>query len=89
MQSRTTRDFREALAALPKEVQKRARKNFRLWKDNPRHPSLRFKKVHPTEPIYSARVGRAYRALADVEGGVATWFWIGHHDEYMRILSQW
>jgi hypothetical protein len=54
------------------DVQKRARKNFRLWKNDPRHPSLQFKKVHPTEPIYSARVGRSYRALADVEGNVAT-----------------
>jgi hypothetical protein len=32
---------------------------------------LRFKKVHATEPIYAARVGLGYRALAALDGDVA------------------
>src|SRR5216117_1232370 len=45
MISATTPGFREAFAALPKEVQVRARKAYHLWRQNPRHPSLHFKKI--------------------------------------------
>ena len=34
-----------------------------------------------------ADVYREYRALAVREGDVFYWFWIGHHDEYMRQLD--
>ncbi len=28
---------------------------YRLWLENPKHPSLRFKKVHAMEPMYSGK----------------------------------
>jgi len=62
--SKTTDRFRKAYAQLPEHVQRRAREAYRLFRDNPSHPSLRFKQVHATLPIYSARVGLGYRALA-------------------------
>jgi hypothetical protein len=34
------------------------REAYRRFKDNPNHPSLRFKQVHATQPIYAARVTR-------------------------------
>ena len=64
MTSKTTDRFRKAYAQLPEHVQRRAREAYRLFRDNPSHPSLRFKQVHATLPIYSARVGLGYRALA-------------------------
>jgi hypothetical protein len=42
---RTTSRFWDLFARLPEGVQKVARKNFELLKDNPSHPSLHFKKV--------------------------------------------
>ena len=30
---------------------------------NPYHPGLQFKQVHETQPIYSARISRDYRAV--------------------------
>ena len=66
MNSRTTRRFRRAFAELPDEVKGSARDAYRLFRDNPSHPSLRFKQVHPTDPIHSVRVGLGYRALAPV-----------------------
>ena len=54
--------------------------------DDPTHPSLRFKQVHATEPVYAARVGLGYRALAVLDDNVAVWFWIGTHAEYDRLL---
>jgi hypothetical protein len=64
MKSRTTARFREMLAALPEEVRRQAREAYMLFRDNPSHPGLRFKKVHPKLPIFSARISLSYRAVA-------------------------
>jgi len=55
---------------------------------DPAHPSLAFKRVHATEPIYSVRVSRGYRALGLRERDLVTWFWIGSHADYERTLRQ-
>ena len=39
-----------------------------------------------SEDIYSVRIGLGYRALGLLEGTVVTWFWIGSHADYDRIL---
>ena len=88
MQSRTTQGFRERYAELSNKVTKRAQKSYRLWKNNPQHPSLNFKKVHPTDPVYSARVGLNYRVVGLKRDDGMVWFWIGPHDEYERLLDQ-
>ena len=88
MKSRTTARFRKALAELPEVVQEQARAAYRQFSQNPQHPGLRFKPVHSTEPIYSARVSRGYRALGFRDGDEIVWFWIGAHAEYERILAQ-
>ena len=87
MKSHTTERFRKALASLPDHVQRRARKAYRLFRRDPNHPSLHFKQVHPTRPIYSARVSLGYRALGVVAADDIVWFWIGSHDEYERLIS--
>ena len=46
-----------------------------------------FKKVHPTRPIYSIRIGIGWRALCVREGKVYVWFWIGSHSDYDRVLK--
>lgn len=86
MISRTTGRFRDSYRRLPEHVQRRAREAYRRFTDNPRHPSLGFKRVHATLPVYSARVGLGYRALAVVDGDVVVWFWIGTHAEYEQLL---
>jgi hypothetical protein len=50
------------------------------------HPSLRFKKVHATLPIYSVRIDRAYRAVGVLNGDTVVWFWIGSHANYEALL---
>jgi len=69
-------------------VQDQARLAYRLFRDNPEHPSLRFKPVHPRRPIYSARVGLGYRALAVRDGDAVIWFWIGSHADYDHLLKR-
>ena len=55
MKSRTTIEFRKLFANLPAAVQQQTRVAYRQFKEDPSYPSLRFKKVHPELPIYSAR----------------------------------
>ena len=73
-------------ARLPDEVQAQARKAYRLWRANPMHPSLHFKRIHSREAIYSVRVGLGWRALGLLEGNRMTWFWIGSHADYDRFI---
>ena len=87
MESTTTRRFRDALGALPVDIQDRAREAYKLFCDDHNHPSLRFKKVHQTLPIYSARITRDYRAVGVVDGNLVVWFWIGSHKDYEKVLA--
>jgi hypothetical protein len=80
---KATQRFWTALENLPASVQNTARKNFELLKDNPKHPSLHFKKVGR---FWSARVGIHYRALAVQDGEDFIWVWIGNHNDYDQII---
>ena len=79
-----TADFWYHYRQLPDTIRELADKNFALLRDNPPHPSLRFKRIGD---FYSARVGLHYRALARAREEGAVWFWIGGHDEYERLLN--
>ena len=87
MKSHVTRRFRDLFAELPDHVQRQARQAYRLFRDNPGHPGLHFKQVHPDPPVYSARVGIGYRALGVRDQETLTWFWIGSYAEYDRLLD--
>lgn len=86
MNSILTDDFITAFRDLPEAVKDLARKNYRLWRANPYHPGLQFKRVHPTEPIYAVRVGRGWRALGLLDNDTIAWFWIGSHADYDRLI---
>jgi hypothetical protein len=45
VKSRITAQFRQGFADLPEQVQEQTREAYRLFKQDPSHPSLRFKKV--------------------------------------------
>jgi len=88
VQSRTTERFRTLLAAAPAAIQAKAQYAYRLWSDNPAHPSLRFKKVHDKLSIYAVRIDLDWRALGVMKDGVVIWFWIGPHSEYEKLLAR-
>jgi hypothetical protein len=88
MNSRTTRRFRELFSALPAHVQMQARESYRLFLQNPSHPGLQFKQVHHDPPLFSARVGISYRAVASRDGNTIVWFWIGSHADYDQLLAR-
>ncbi|MDH5555731.1 MAG: hypothetical protein OEZ03_00190 [Alphaproteobacteria bacterium] len=73
---------------LPAAVRKLATSNYELWKKNPNHPSLRFKRIHPDLPIFSFRVGMRHRAVgvrADDERIV--WFWMGSFEHFRDLIG--
>lgn len=88
MNSRTTRRFRQMLLELPANIRRQAKEAYRLFRENSRHPSLRFKKVHNTDPIYAARININYRVVGIVYNGEIIWFWIGPHTEYEKLLGE-
>jgi mRNA-degrading endonuclease RelE of RelBE toxin-antitoxin system len=88
VKSRTTTQFRKMFADLPDQVQEQTRKAYRQFKQDPSYPSLRFKKVHPKLPIYSARINRDYRAVGQLDEDAVIWFWVGSHPEYDMLLDQ-
>jgi mRNA-degrading endonuclease RelE of RelBE toxin-antitoxin system len=88
VKSRITDRFRQAFGSLPEQIREQTRQAYRQFKENPGQPSLRFKKVHPSLPIYSARIGKTYRAVGQLDGDTIIWFWVGSHAEYNQLLSQ-
>ena len=86
--SKTSRRFREALAELPRGIQDKAHEAYALFRNDPNHPSLRFKRVSDRLPVYSARIDLNYRAVGIINGNEIVWFWIGPHAEYERLLDQ-
>ena len=87
MTSRATRRFWKLYQELPKSVQRLAVKNYRLWRDNPRHPSLDFKKLAGHGERFSIRVGDHYRALGHKISSGYEWVWIGTHSNYDRLAG--
>ncbi len=88
MNSELTNDFVQRFAQLPERVKQTARKNYKLWKENPTHPSLEFKKLNTQEPLYSIRVGIGWRAVGVLKtSNKIIWFWIGSHSEYDKLLK--
>ena len=73
--------------ALPPDVRDLADKNFQFLKRSRQHPSLHYKKVKARDGLWSARVGRGYRALALEQADGFHCFWIGSHADYNRIIS--
>lgn len=87
MNSATLPSFWAAYTALSQDIRQSARKAYRLWAENPYHPSLQFKCINRQENTWSVRITRGYRAVGTKEGNTVTWFWIGGHDKYEDFFS--
>ena len=88
MRSRVNERFRKSFAALPRDIQRKAREAYARWHENPSHPSLQYKKIHATQPIYSVRIALGWRAIGLLQDDVMVWFWIGSHADYDKLLHR-
>jgi hypothetical protein len=86
MQSRATRQFWRLFSDLPDDIQRDAKRAYRLFQANPAHPGLQFKKLEGEDNIYSARIGLNYRAVPVMKKERIVWYWIGSHSEYDRLV---
>ena len=87
MNSQTLQSFWDAYQELDQSIKDRARKAYKLWDENPFHPSLHFKCINQKESIWSVRITIAYRAIGVLDRDMVTWFWIGSHDEYEKYFG--
>jgi hypothetical protein len=77
--------FKPLYDALPSRVRELADKNFALLKQDPKHPSLHFKRL--MADVWSVRIGRGHRALAIEGKDRFQWYWIGSHADYDRLIG--
>lgn len=87
MNSATLPSFWDRYRKLDGNLRAKAEKAYRLWSEDPFHPSLHFKCINREENIWAVRFSRGYRALGILEGDTVTWFWVGSHDEYERFFG--
>jgi hypothetical protein len=87
VKSVATRRFWELFHALPAEAQSLAVKNYRQWRREPRHPSLRFRRLQGSQNRFSIRIGDQYRALGRLTADGMIWVWIGTHSDYDRLVG--
>jgi mRNA-degrading endonuclease RelE of RelBE toxin-antitoxin system len=73
--------FQRAYADLDDEQVKLAKKALRLLTSNPRHPSLRVKKMQGTADIWEARASRSLRLTFEMRGDVILLRNVGAHNE--------
>ncbi len=97
MKSRRDPKFWKLYWALPKDIRRQAIEAYRLWRDNPTHPGLQFKKIsRKLPPVWSMRIGLHWRAIGfaipgegkDAGEVVILWVWIGPHSEYDNLVKE-
>jgi Txe/YoeB family toxin of Txe-Axe toxin-antitoxin module len=87
MKSATLPSFWDAYQSLDNRTKNGARKAYRLWRENPFHPSLHFKCINDEERIWSVRITLSHRAIGILDGDTVTWFWVGSHDDYEKFFG--
>lgn len=56
-----TERFKQDFQSLPQAIQRRTEKQLTLFLQNPRHPSLRIKKLEGMSDLWEGRITRKYR----------------------------
>ncbi len=87
MNSTTSGRFWKLYSALPAEARKQARKAYARFVADPYHPSLHFKRLHSARPVFSVRIGSRHRAVGILDQDEITWFWIGTHANYDKLVA--
>ncbi len=78
----------ESFDDLPEDIRKLAEKNYKLWKENPKNPGLRFKQIHDTLPVFSFRVGMKHRTVGvETDDGKIVWFWVGSFETFKKTIG--
>jgi mRNA interferase RelE/StbE len=84
-----TEQFKRDFQKLPIKIKRRTQEALRLLLSNPRHPSLRIKKVRGEilkgyTNIFEGRITRDYRFFFLIETDVYILLRCGKHEEYLK-----
>lgn len=79
MKIRRTRSFLKDYKKLPEEIKPRVNKNLALLFENPRQPSLRFKKLKGTDK-FEIRISKGYRLTLRYQDQILELRRVGTHD---------
>ena len=80
MKIQTTKPFDRDYNELIKEIKERANKQFNLLMKDPRHPSLRLKKIKGHPDIWEGRITDSYRFTLQITGETYILRRVGTHD---------
>ena len=81
-------EFEDRFRALPKQLQRKALKQQKIFSNNPLHPSLNTEKIAPKDRgIWTFRVDEKYRiAFRFVGGRTVLLLTVGPHDWIYKIF---
>ena len=79
-----TEQFEQAYEKLSRAEKRSARKALALLADNPRHPSLRVKKMEGRKNIWEARSSKRLRVTFEMGGETIIMRNVGEHDKVLR-----
>lgn len=89
MISRLHPSFRRDFARLPPRIQRRTRKAYAQFVTDPSYSGLEFKRLGTRHPLWSIRITDSYRAVGVRQLDRVTWFFVGTHAEYDKLLSRY
>ena len=80
MRIERTERFKRNFQALPEAIQRRAEKQLVRFLQNPRHPSLRIKKMRGPQDIWEGRITQSYRFTFQIREETCILRRIGTHE---------
>jgi len=75
-----TKPFKKDYQGLPENIQKQINEQIMRLLDNPKHPSLRIKKMEGRQSIWEARITGGYRMTFQIIGDTYLLRRAGTHD---------
>ena len=84
MRLQYTDRFQRAYNDLTDDDAERVKKALRLLVENPRHPSLRVKRIQGTDHIWEARASLSIRLTFEMHGDLIVLRNVGAHDETLK-----
>jgi mRNA interferase RelE/StbE len=78
-----TKNSRRDFQKLSSDLQEIAEKQFKIFINNPTHPSLGIKKIQGTEDIWEGRITKSIRFSFEIYKDIYIIRRIGRHDEVL------
>jgi len=80
MRLERTAQFKRDFVSLPEEIRRRIEKQLAILLQNPRHPSLRIKRMEGIRDIWEGRITKSYRFTFQMKGYTCILRRVGRHD---------